>query len=77
MQLPRLQYRVADTQSHCIHTILQTRTARNDYAISGFGLIHAPFQSQGLDRKNTIVGKCRGKAATATNGRFNYLRCPK
>jgi len=33
----------------------------------GFGHPHAPEKSQGLDRKNTIVGKVRGKAATATN----------
>jgi len=33
-----------------------------------FGLTRAPFQPQGLDRKNTVVGKCRGKAATVYNG---------
>jgi hypothetical protein len=36
-------------------------------AIFGFGLIHAPSQPKGFDRKYTIVGKDRGKAATATN----------
>ena len=68
--LPRLQYRVANPQSQHTSTILQTRTAKNGYAIFGFGRTHAPEKSQGLDRKNTIVGKCRGKAATANNGRF-------
>jgi len=68
--LPRLQYRVADSQSQRTHTILQTRTARNGYTISGFGLTRAPNQPQGVDRKNTVVGKCRGKAATATK---NYI----
>jgi len=36
----------------------------------GFGLTHAPLQSQGLDRKYTIIGKCSRKAATANNKRF-------
>jgi len=26
-----------------------------------------------LDRKNTIVGKCRGKAATANNKQFGSM----
>jgi len=33
----------------------------------GFGLPYAPRQPQGLDRKNTIVGQYRGKAATSLN----------
>jgi len=36
-------------------------------AIFGFGLARAPRQPQGLDRKNTIVGRYRGKAATSLN----------
>jgi len=36
-------------------------------AIFGFGQTHAPFRAEGLDQKNAIVGKIRGKAATATN----------
>jgi hypothetical protein len=32
--------------------------------------IHAPDKSQGLDRKNTVVRKCRGKETTVYNVRF-------
>ena len=39
-------------------------------AIFGFGLTHAPNQTQGLDRKNTVTGQLLGKAATIYNGRF-------
>jgi len=42
-------------------------------AIFGFGLTHALQRSSGLDRKNTIVGKYRGKAATATNKQFGKI----
>jgi len=70
--LPRLQYRASDTQTDT-HTILQTRTAKNGCAIFGFGRTRAPFQPQGLDRKNTIVGKCRGQATTATNKQFGKI----
>ena len=33
-----------------------------------------PFQPQGLDRKNTIVGKCRGAAGCKNNNLINYCR---
>ena len=55
------------------HTILQTRTAENGCAILGFGLTHAPIRIEELDRKNTIVGKCSRKAATATNKQFGSM----
>jgi hypothetical protein len=35
-----------------------------------FGLTHAPERTQGLVRKNSIIGKSCGKAATAHNERF-------
>jgi len=50
---------------YCHHTANQWLTP-----FACFGLTHAPIQPQGLDRKNIIVGKYRGKAATAFNGRF-------
>jgi hypothetical protein len=65
--LLRLQYRVANPQSQRKNTILQTRTAKNGYAIFGFGLTHALAGLLGLDRRNIIVGKCSWKAGTANN----------
>jgi hypothetical protein len=56
-----LQYRVADSQNQCAHTILQTRTARNGIAISGFGLTRAQFQPQKFNietpSSESIVGR--------------------
>jgi hypothetical protein len=50
---------------------LQTRTAKKRLTpLFDFGLTHAPIQAEGLDWKNTIVGKYRGKAATSFNGGF-------
>ena len=37
---------------------IENLTAKNGYAIFGFGLAHAPNQPLGLDRKNTVIGKC-------------------
>jgi len=68
--LPCLQYRVANPQRPRINTILQTRTTRNGYAISCFGLTHTPIRTEGLDRKNTATGQVREKAATVYNKRF-------
>jgi len=46
---------------------LSTAQPKMAAAIFGFGRTHAPQRSSGLDRKNTIVGKYRGKAATSLN----------
>jgi len=43
------------------HTILQTAQPKMADAIFGFGRTHTPQRSSGLDRKNTIVGKCWGR----------------
>ena len=72
--LPRLQYRVIAPHNHHKNTILQTRTAKRWLSPSfGYERTRAPFQLQVLDRKNTIVGKYRGKAATATNKQFGTM----
>jgi hypothetical protein len=66
--LPRLQYRVADPQNQRANTILQTRTVKKRLTpLFDFGLTHAPIQAEGLDGKNTIVGKYCGTAATSHN----------
>ena len=53
---------------------IDNRTAKKLLTqLFGFGLAHAPEQLQGLDRKNTIVGKVRGKAGTANNKRFGTM----
>jgi len=50
---------------------LQTRTAKRWLSPSfGFGLTHTPEKPQELDRKNTVVGKVRGKAATDSQQGF-------
>jgi len=64
---PSLQYRVANTYNQLTNTILQTAQPKMAAAIFGFGRTHAPSRSQGFDRKNTVVGKVRGKAATSLN----------
>ena len=38
-----------------------------------FGLTRAPQRSEGLDRKNTVVGQFRGKAATSLNEQFGKI----
>jgi hypothetical protein len=66
--LPRLQYRVSNPQNQPTNTILQTRTAEKWLSpLFGFGLTHAPIRPEGFDRKNTVIGKYRGKAATVHN----------
>jgi len=58
--LPRLQYRVANPQTHRTNTILQTRTNKKWLTpFFVFGLTHAPIWAEGLDRKNTVIGKYR------------------
>ena len=64
---PSFQCSVANTHNQLIHTTLKTAQPKMATAIFGFGRTHAPQRSQGLVRKNTIVGKCRGKAATSLN----------
>jgi hypothetical protein len=39
------------------HTILPTAQPEMTTAILGCGLTHAPYQLQGLDRKNTVIEK--------------------
>ena len=59
-------------KSHHLHIVQQ----KIQYALchlqpfSWLRLAHAPKRAQGLVRKNIIVGKYRGKAATAFNGRL-------
>ena len=61
------------------HTILshtqhcQPHSQKMAAPFFGFGLTHAPNQPQGIDRKNTIVGKCSGKAATMHNKQFGAM----
>lgn len=58
-----------------INDWLYERTAQPKMAnaIFGFGLTHAPHQSQEFDRKNIIVGQVRGKASTANNNQFGAM----
>jgi len=67
--LPSCQCRVSAHNS-LTNTTLPTTQPKMATAIFGFGLAHAPEKPQGLDRKNTIAGKVRGKAGTANNKRF-------
>ena len=64
---PSFQCSVADTHNQLTYTTLKTALPKMAAAIFGFGLTHAPIQPQGLDKKNTIVGQVRGKAATSLN----------
>jgi len=66
-----LQYRVADPQIQRRNTILQTRTAKKRLPpFFGFGLSRAPIRTEGLDRKNTIIGKHFGKQPHRITGGF-------
>ena len=53
---------------------IDNRTAKKLLAqLFGFGLARAPEKPQGLDRKNTIIGKVLGKAGTANNKQFGAM----
>jgi len=71
--LLRLQCRVSGAHNQLINTTLQTAQPKMATAIFGFGLTRAPRQPQGFGRKNTIVGKCRGRAATMHNKQFGAM----
>ena len=71
--LPRLQYRAATHKPNAQPPYCKPAQPKMADAIFGFGLTHAPSQPQELDRKNTIVGKCSRKAATATNKQFGTM----
>jgi len=56
------------------NTTLPTRTNKKWLSpFFVFGLTRAPGKSQGLDRKNTVVGQVRGKAGTANNKRLGKI----
>jgi len=65
--LPCLQYRVPAHVTNAQTPYCKPTQPKMAAAIFGFGRTHAPQGSSGLDRKNTIVGKVRGKAATSLN----------
>ena len=64
---PSFQGRVATRNSPHKHH-LENRTNKKWLTpFFVFGLTHALKRSRGLDRKHTVVGKYRGKAATSLN----------
>jgi len=70
---PSLQYRVVAHVTNAHTPYCKLAQPKMADAIFGFGLSHAPSRAQGLDRKNTIVGKARGKAATMHNKQFGAM----
>ena len=70
---PHLQYRVTTHQTNAHTPYCKSAQPKMANAIFGFGLTRAPSQLLGFDRKNTIIGKVRGKAATATNKQFGKI----
>jgi len=71
--LPRLQYRVEPPTTNAHTPYCKPAQPKMATAIFGFGRTHAPEKAQWLDRKNTIVGKVRGKAATMHNKQFGSM----
>jgi len=68
-----LQYRVSTHKANAQTPYCKPAQPKMADAIFGFGLTHAPIRAEGLDQKPTIVGKYRGKAATATNKQFGTM----
>jgi len=64
---PSFQYRVSAHKPTCTHHIENPHSKPMATPFACFGRSHAPENSQELNRKNTIVGKYRGKAATSLN----------
>jgi len=70
---PSFQGRVATRNSPHKHH-LENRT--NKKWLTPFfvlRLTRAPQRSEGLDRKNTVVGQFRGRAATSLNKQFGKI----
>ena len=65
--LPRLQYRVSTHAANAHTPYCQPHSQKTATPLSNFGRTRAPNRSSGLDRKNTVTGQFRGKAATAFN----------
>jgi hypothetical protein len=55
------------------HHLTQLTVKKWLTSLFGFGLTHAPNKTYRLDRKYTVVGKFRGKAATIYNERFGTM----
>ena len=68
--LPRLQYRVSTHIIHAQTPYYKPHSQKMATAIIWLRAVARSLKPSGLDRKNTIVGKCSLMAATVYNKRF-------